>query len=206
MTEIEKQTFGDGFRVGMLVADCDARDNRYEFWATLYNGGREVQNEHRRDFRLMPSTGFFAALRSFLLRLLAPPHVLVAAGRGWKELIEHALPRQVTAEPRDRIRSFEYHLVGSELEALLLGHRLIRNLSPDVNLQRHVAGGRSRYGFFPGTVAVLKPSAQEGSAELFFLGIDRDCAVQLRVDPRRLPLRVLADQHPEPGEFRLPIR
>ena len=91
---------------------------------------------------------------------------------------------------RARIHDFEYRLVGSELEALLLENRLITQRQPAINVQRQVAEGTSRYGFPLLPVAVVAPSAKRAAAEVFiFAGHNR--AVQVRLDSRRAPGRAL---------------
>jgi hypothetical protein len=71
---------------------------------------------------------------------------------------------------RQRIHHFDFTLVGSELEALLLEHRLIGEHSPILNVQTRVAEGRSRYAapFLP--VALIERSAKPGHASIFFFG------------------------------------
>lgn len=91
---------------------------------------------------------------------------------------------------RERTRSLEYQLVGSEIEALLEENRLIRELSPEVNVQRTISSGSSRYGRPRQPVVVICPSATKGRRELFFLGTLPE-AVQLRVIPGRPPKRQL---------------
>lgn len=104
-----------------------------------------------------------------------------------------------------RIHEFEYELVGSEIEALLLEHRLITELTPELNTQRRIAEGASRYAAPLTPRVVIAPSAARRRVELFFFGGGRE-ADQLRVDPRRPPRRVLAglvahyrDQRRGPG-------
>lgn len=97
---------------------------------------------------------------------------------------------------RARLQSIEWQVVGSELEALLLENRLIRELAPEINVQREVAGqdappprnqvcrtvpGRQNAdgcwgasaaqatGATEATVLLLD-SAAAGQAELFFVG------------------------------------
>ena len=72
----------------------------------------------------------------------------------------------------DRIRNFEYRLVGSELEALLLENKLISTLQPDINVQQHVAEGTSRYGFPVLPVVIICPSTAPKSIELFFCNVN----------------------------------
>jgi len=87
---------------------------------------------------------------------------------------------------RDRIRSFEYRLVGSELEALLVENALIRELEPAVNVQRSITPGASRYHVRPEPVLVCLPSATPNRRELFLFG-GREHAFQLKTIPSRPP-------------------
>ncbi len=54
------------------------------------------------------------------------------------------LPPKI-ARIRNQIHRFSYQCAGSDLEALLLEHHLITTEIPAINVQRHVAEGRSRY-------------------------------------------------------------
>lgn len=99
------------------------------------------------------------------------------------------LPRKI-ARIREQIRTFEYHLVGSELEALLLENRLITELAPEVNVQRAIAPGRSRYEQRPEPIAIVCPSTTKGRCELFAFGRVAE-AFQLRAVPERPPTKTL---------------
>jgi hypothetical protein len=87
----------------------------------------------------------------------------------------------------EKVRRFEYRLVGSELEALLLENRLIAAHLPDLNVQRRVAEGASRYAFPVMPVVILCPSAHPASLELFFLSADslRQCRLSFRKPARK---------------------
>jgi hypothetical protein len=76
------------------------------------------------------------------------------------------------------------------MEALLVENRLISELKPEVNVQRAIVPGNSRYAPRHGAIVVIAPSVQQHRSELFFFGA-RGQAVQLRVDPRRPPGRVV---------------
>ncbi|MBN1268992.1 MAG: nucleotide excision repair endonuclease [Kiritimatiellae bacterium] len=93
---------------------------------------------------------------------------------------------------RNRVRRIEYRLVGSELEALLLENKLIAEFQPELNVQRRVAEGRSRYGSPLVPVVIVERSAKAGAAEFFFVG-GRETAVQLRVQPKKAPGRLLGN-------------
>ena len=100
------------------------------------------------------------------------------------------LPEKVQAI-RARIRRFEYHLVGSELEALLTENDCIARLQPGVNVQRRVMEGSSRYAAPLMPIAVLCPSLKPRSLELFLFGA-HNRAVQARVSAGRPPVKRLA--------------
>ena len=89
---------------------------------------------------------------------------------------------------RERIRSFEYQVVGSEIEALLHENRLIGELEPEVNVQRTIAAGSSRYGRAQQLTLMICPSSAKRRRELFFFGGLPE-ATQLRVVPGRPPRR-----------------
>ena len=89
-----------------------------------------------------------------------------------------------------KLTHLEVRPVGSELEALLLEHKLIQELTPPVNVQRKIAEGRSRYGSPRGTVVLLCPSVKAGHQELFWIGL-AGSTYQLRVNPKRPPLQQL---------------
>ena len=89
-------------------------------------------------------------------------------------------------EIRERIHRFEYRLVGSELEALLIENKLITEMLPEINTQRAVAEGASRYGFPLFPFIVICPSTKKGAVELFFCGA-HDRALQCRVKAAKPP-------------------
>jgi hypothetical protein len=96
---------------------------------------------------------------------------------------------------RDRIRSFEYRLVGSELEALLHEHRMISQMPAGLNVQRSVAEGASRYAFPLTPVAILCASTVADAVEVIFCGARNrawQCRVSLKRPPRRLLERLVA--------------
>jgi len=91
----------------------------------------------------------------------------------------------------DRIRTFEYRLVGSELEALRVENKLISTLQPDINVQQHVAEGTSRYGFPVLPVAIICHSTAPNSVELFFCNVNGG-AFQHRIRSDRQARKQLA--------------
>ena len=103
--------------------------------------------------------------------------------------VQEELPAKLV-RIRARTRSLEYQLVGSEIEAVLEENRLIRELVPEVNVQRTIMAGSSRYGGPRQLVVAICPSSVKGRRELFFFGTLPE-AVQLRVVPGRPPKRQL---------------
>ncbi|MBM4153636.1 MAG: nucleotide excision repair endonuclease [Lentisphaerae bacterium] len=85
---------------------------------------------------------------------------------------------------RERVRTLECRPVGSELEALLVEEKWIREGGPDVNVQRRVEEGASRYRPGPGPVAVIGPSVRSGCVELFAWA-PGDSAFQVRIRVER---------------------
>jgi hypothetical protein len=95
---------------------------------------------------------------------------------------------------RDRIRLLECRPVGSELEALLVEERWIREGVPEVNVQRRVEEGASRYRPGPGPVCVLARSASPGCVEIFAWS-PGGAAFQIRVRATRPPAAALRVLH-----------
>ena len=62
----------------------------------------------------------------------------------------------------------EYELAGSELAAMLLEYRLIKQYQPRLNQQLEVHERATRYGNLKNFIAIL-PSSLEKSLELFFV-------------------------------------
>lgn len=91
---------------------------------------------------------------------------------------------------RDRIRRFEIHPAGSELEALLIENAWIARMVAGLNTQRRVSEGSSRYAFPLLPVAILCASAQPVHVELFVCGADLP-ARQVRLDLRRPALALV---------------
>ena len=92
MTDLEKQTFQDGFLVLLLGVDADGRTDRLAFQARLFDGGRLTVECERYGSYAAPSPRHLDELRHLVIRVLAPPHVLVAYGRGWHALLEASVP------------------------------------------------------------------------------------------------------------------
>ncbi|MBT3374773.1 MAG: nucleotide excision repair endonuclease [Lentisphaerae bacterium] len=91
---------------------------------------------------------------------------------------------------RSLIHTFDYQVVGSELEALLLEQRLITELKPKVNVQRHISPGSSKYVEKHGALALICRSTKRGRQDVFVFGVAAG-ATQIRVMPTRPPLRLL---------------
>ena len=100
MTELEQETFQDGFRVCLLMVNCDRRRDALEYSAKLYEGGRPVSEERCAGPRLVRSPDFLTPLRGLLMQVLASPHVLAVYGAGSTDLVGQCLPRQVSPELR----------------------------------------------------------------------------------------------------------
>ncbi len=101
-----------------------------------------------------------------------------------------SLPAKVVGI-RERIRHLEWSVVGSELEALLLEHRLITERRPELNVQRRVAERSGIYQPPVLPVAIICPSAQAHCVELF-LAACNDRAIQARIRTERMALKSLA--------------
>jgi len=92
---------------------------------------------------------------------------------------------------RERVARIDYRAVGSEIEALLLEWRLIRELAPELNVQRNLELGEAETPYAGhAAVVVIADSAEPGCTELFFLGQGMP-ALQLRLHPRRWPAKTL---------------
>lgn len=92
---------------------------------------------------------------------------------------------------RSRIHRLDVQETGSELEALLLENHLIDELTPEINVQRHVAEGSSRYGSPITPRAVLTPAVDTRKKAIFFVAPDRD-TVQITFDPANPPVQRLS--------------
>ena len=113
------------------------------------------------------------------------------------------------AQIRQHIHHFDYTVVGSELEALLLEQQTIRTRTPRLNVQSRVEEGHSRYAapFLP--VAVIERSAKQDRSEVFFFG-GPGHALQLSLKPDARPpatlvmvLRHFAGNGPRPKAGRI---
>ena len=329
MTELERETLAEGFKLCLFGVGADSARDALQFHAVLFDGGRQAAAASWQGAYYHPEPEALDRLRHLLVNVLAPPHVLAVHGKGWAALLTQILPHTALAELRvldllktavalqkglrssagmdqvtaayglrgtvaadsvaspvveellwaliasagaaglswpallaaaggqgtpvaferyafgeemlaalpagpgvyvmydaadrpiyvgkaanlarrlsdyfratadlpekvrrirDRIRDFSFHRVGSELEALLLENKLIAEMEPDINVQRHVAEGRSRYGAPLICAAVVLPSVKPGCAELFLLGA-HGRAWQCRVTPSRAPRQRLA--------------
>ncbi len=107
---------------------------------------------------------------------------------------------------RRRIYRFDYELVGSELEALLLENRLIGELQPELNRQRMVHSEVKEGSYNADAIAIFTPSDVKEQLDVFFL--NQKHALQLEINPRRIPrkfLKQLLDfvlcpgHHPKPN-------
>lgn len=98
------------------------------------------------------------------------------------------VPRKLEAI-RSRIKTFNCYLVGSELEALLLEHRLIGELEPEINVQRALSQDSGRCGSVPEPIAIIAPSVADNRRVVFMFG-SRRC-VQIRTVPTRPPRSLL---------------
>lgn len=75
---------------------------------------------------------------------------------------------QKTKDLLNSLYTVEYELAGSELAAMLLEYRLIKQYQPKLNQQLEVRERATRYGNLKNFIAIL-PSSLEKSLELFFV-------------------------------------
>ncbi len=94
-TAIERRTLAAGFRVLLVAARLDPERCRVHVLVRLLDGGR-MAGEWRGDAELdrLPE-GLIEALRRFLVKVMAPPHVLVGWGNGWIPLLVRLQPAAV---------------------------------------------------------------------------------------------------------------
>ncbi len=159
---------------GLLGAAGAARPaipfERYEFDADALHAAPEAPGVY-----LMRETG------GAVLYVGKAAHLRRRLGEYFRR--ERALPPKLAAI-RERIRGIDWRVVGSELEALLLEARLIRELKPEINVQLQVAEGGSRYAVPFAPVVLLCPSVKHAAVELFFVANGKP-ALQLRLTPAR---------------------
>lgn len=119
MTTLEKETLADGFRICLLGVHADARQNRYAYRYTVFDGGRLERSGGNQDSYFSPATSFFREMRDAVVRVLAPPHILVVYGHGWRDLLRQSIPVQVAAELRalDLLRTAVALVPGLSLRA-----------------------------------------------------------------------------------------
>ncbi|NUO10312.1 MAG: GIY-YIG nuclease family protein [Candidatus Brocadia sp.] len=77
---------------------------------------------------------------------------------------------QKTTDLLNNIYTIEYEIVGSELSAMLLEYRLIKQYQPKLNQQFEVHERAARYGKLKNFIAIL-PSPAKESLELFFVKV-----------------------------------
>jgi hypothetical protein len=75
---------------------------------------------------------------------------------------------QKTAELLNTVYSIDYEIVGSELAALLLEFKLIKQHQPKMNLQTEVHERTARYGSVRNFI-LIAPAVMENCLELFFV-------------------------------------
>jgi hypothetical protein len=75
---------------------------------------------------------------------------------------------QKLADLLDEVYTIEYEIVGSELAAMLLEYRLIKQYQPKINQQFEVHERAATYGNLKNFILLL-PSSNEESVELFFV-------------------------------------
>ncbi len=92
MTALEKTTLADGFRVALLECWENRGAGAILFRARLYDGGREADSVRYAGRRARVPAEAAAGLARILARVAAPPYVLAACGRGWKQLLAMTRP------------------------------------------------------------------------------------------------------------------
>ncbi len=99
-------------------------------------------------------------------------------------------PTPKTLELARRVHALEYREVSSELEARLYEDRWIRRWRPPMNTAVNVRRARSRYPAGLAPIAMVAPSTEAGSVELFAWRPD-SALWQVRVRAARPPVRRL---------------
>jgi hypothetical protein len=80
MTELERQTFEDGFRICLLIGKVDRARNVLALSISLFDGGRAVFAETSSGSYWNPPDAMLDGLRHCLARVAAPPHILAFYG------------------------------------------------------------------------------------------------------------------------------
>lgn len=100
MNALEQETLADGFRVALLGVEREAGGAVWRYGWRLFDGGTLIDRGQITASQSPGGDGDFAALLRLVLRVVAPPHVLVCFGRGWRELLAQSLDRARAAELR----------------------------------------------------------------------------------------------------------
>lgn len=87
MTTLEQQVLGDGFRIVLLQAEVHPAQGRLAFRAVLFDGGREQRACEWSGSYWTPAMDALTRLRALLVDVLAPPHLLIGCGHGWRQLL-----------------------------------------------------------------------------------------------------------------------
>jgi hypothetical protein len=96
----EQQAHDDAFRIVLLGVELVPARNFLRYRATLFAGGREVRTLTHMGPRRISDPKPVEDLRALLLQVLAPPHVLAAYGRGWRDLLVQTMPAPALRELR----------------------------------------------------------------------------------------------------------
>lgn len=126
MTNLEAQTYTDGFRILLLGVHASAARNVLAFETVLFDGGREISRKRRVEPFRNPAPDIGIALRRILHAVLAPPHVLAVYGYGWEDLIKQCLGNLV-----DELRLLNLQATAAALSDRLCGRATIDDLAAD---------------------------------------------------------------------------
>jgi len=97
---VQQAALSDGFRILLLGVDERAAQGVCRCAWRLFDGGR-LQDQGEADTAPAAIANDFASrLRRVITRVLAPPHVTVAFGRGWRGILDRLIPRSYLAELR----------------------------------------------------------------------------------------------------------
>ncbi len=87
MTEIEKTTFEDTFRVLLYVAEVNPSRNILSFHVRLFQGGICTDEDIVRAPYGGTDDAPYRALQRYVARVAQAPHVMAACGHGWMDIL-----------------------------------------------------------------------------------------------------------------------